>query len=117
MKYDHLGIITSIACAIHCTLLPLLFSALPFLGIRLPEASWLEWLMIVLSLVFGLASLHHGYRRHHHRVLPLVLFAAGFSCLLLNQWFDELYVYIFIPLSAVAIISAHSYNLYLLRRR
>ncbi|MFT4022997.1 MAG: MerC domain-containing protein [Flavihumibacter sp.] len=117
MKYDHLGIITSIACAIHCTVLPLLVSVLPFLGAKLPELPWLEWLMIGLALCFGIVSLYHGYRRHHHRLLPVVLFAAGFVCLLLNLLSGEAYVFVLIPVAAVMIISAHTYNLYLLRRK
>lgn len=111
LNYDRLGIFTSIACAVHCTLLPLLVSTLPFLGINIPEHKGIEWTMIFLALLFGTLPLYHGYRQHHHKLAPLVLFGIGFTFLVLNQLVAERFVYLFIPLSAIAIITAHSLNL------
>lgn len=116
INLDHLGIVTSIACAIHCTLLPLIISALPLLGIDLLENKSIEWSMIGLALLFGGVSLYHGYRHHHGKLLPILLFAIGFGCLILNQVFAETFVYWFIPISATAILSAHFSNMYLSRK-
>ncbi|MFT3948175.1 MAG: MerC domain-containing protein [Agriterribacter sp.] len=116
INYDRLGIFTSIACAIHCTLLPLFISSLPFLGIDILEHKGIEWSMIGLAFLFGIVSLYHGYKQHHHRLLPVLLFGAGFSFLILNQLTGEQYIYLFIPLSALCIISAHSLNIVYCRR-
>ena len=35
INYDALGIAASVACAIHCAVLPLLMSSLPILGINI----------------------------------------------------------------------------------
>ena len=115
INYDRLGIFTSVACAVHCTVLPLLISSLPFLGFDILENKAIEWSMIALAPVFGSISLYHGYSRHHKNYKPLALFAIGFLFLVLNQVWEEAFVYIFIPLSAIFIISAHTLNIYYCR--
>lgn len=112
LNADRLGIITSIACAIHCTILPLLVTSLPLLNIEILENKIIEWGMISLSLAFGSLSLYHGYTHHHKKAVPFILFTTGFIFLILNQVIAEQFVFIFIPLSAVCIISAHALNIY-----
>ncbi|WP_079717080.1 MerC domain-containing protein [Parapedobacter luteus] len=116
-NFDKLGIVTSIACAIHCTVLPLLVAVLPMLDIPGLEHPALEWSFIVLALLFGTLSMMHGYRRHHGRLLPFSLFSVGFVLLLLNQLSDEAYVYALIPASAGFIISGHVLNMIYSRRQ
>ncbi|WP_127127124.1 MerC domain-containing protein [Pseudoflavitalea rhizosphaerae] len=116
ISYDHLGIFTSVLCAIHCTVLPLLVSSLPFLGIDIMESAAVEWGMIALAFVFGYFSLNHGYRRHHHRVLPSLLFCSGFLLLIVNQLTEEAYLMFCIPAAAVLIITAHVTNIVFTRR-
>jgi len=111
INYDRLGIFTSVACAIHCTLLPLLVSGLPFWGIDWLEHKGIEWSMIGLALLFGTMSLYHGYKQHHGKAFPLVLFGMGFLLLILNQVIAERFVYVLIPASAVCIITAHMLNI------
>jgi len=115
-SYDRLGIIASVACAIHCTVLPLFISSLPFLGIDVLESAWVEWALLLAALLFGVLSFYHGYKRHHRKTLPIFLFIVGFSCLLLNQATDERFLYLLIPVSATCIITAHCLNIYYCRR-
>lgn len=115
LNADRLGIITSIACAIHCTVLPALVSTLPLLGFDILENKTIEWGMISLAFLFGTLSLYHGYAHHHNKLLPLVLFLFGFTCLILNQAIAERFVLIFIPASSIFIISAHVLNIYYCR--
>lgn len=116
INYDHLGIFTSILCAIHCTVLPLIISSLTFLGIDILESAAVEWALIALAFLFGFLSLNHGYRRHHHKKLPALLFCAGFAFLIINQVTDEHFLFICIPLAAVFIIAAHITNIHLCRQ-
>ncbi len=116
LNYDRLGIFTSVACAVHCTLLPIFISSLPFWGIDLLENKGIEWSMIGLAFLFGTVSLYHGYKQHHHKLLPAFLFGAGFSFLLSNQVTGEQYIYLLIPVSALCIISAHSLNIFYCRK-
>ena len=111
INYDRWGIFTSIACAIHCALLPVFIAVLPILGINIIENSFIEYTLIGFSFFFGIFSLYNGFKHHHKCKLPAVLFAAGFTFLILNQIIGDKYVLLFIPLAAILIISAHTINI------
>jgi len=108
---DKLGIVTSVACAIHCTLIPLLLTSLPFLGIHALHNKVIEYSMIGLALIFGLFSLGPGYKNRPQGRLSLLLFGIGIAFLLLNQFSSERWVYALVPAAAAAIISAHVLHL------
>ena len=40
------GIMTSVICAIHCALLPLIITSLPVLGVNIIHNAYFEWGMI-----------------------------------------------------------------------
>lgn len=109
INWDALGVSATIACAIHCALLPLLLSSLPLFGINILNNIFFETGMILLAMVIGTYSLWHGFRRHHHRYLPLVLFTAGIFFLLLKQFITSLHIWLLIP-AVPLIITAHFLN-------
>ena len=53
INYDALGIAASVACAIHCALLPLVLTSLPVLGINIINNTWFEVFMILLAAAIG----------------------------------------------------------------
>ena len=79
--------ITSIACAIHCAILPLIITSLPIFGINIINNSLFEWMMIGIAFIVGCYALLHGYLRHHKSFLPLLFFVCGFIFLILKQVF------------------------------
>ena len=109
LNWDGLGIITSIACAIHCALLPLVLSSLPLFGINIIHNPLFEWSMIAIAFVIGVYALFHGYIKHHHSLLPVILFTIGFVFLFSKQFFHDHEVYFLIPAVSL-IISAHYIN-------
>ncbi len=110
INWDALGIGASLACAIHCALLPLFLSSLPLFGVNIIENIGFEIGMIVLALCIGTYSLYHGYKKHHHNLLPLSLFFAGFIFLILKQFFFVQYeTWLLIP-AVILIITAHILN-------
>lgn len=110
INWDALGIGASLACAIHCALLPLFLSSLPLFGVNIIENIGFEIGMIVLALCIGTYSLYHGYGKHHHNLLPLSLFFAGFIFLILKQFFFVQYeTWLLIP-AVILIITAHILN-------
>ena len=115
INYDTLGIAASIACAIHCAVLPLLLSTLPVLGVDIINNTLFEYLMILLALVVGVRALRHGYGRHHGVPYPMLLFSAGMALLLLKQFFHERQLYFLVPAMAL-IVTAHLWNFRLARR-
>ncbi|MEI9957599.1 MAG: MerC domain-containing protein, partial [Ferruginibacter sp.] len=62
LNWDALGITTSIACAIHCALLPIIVTTLPVFGINIVNNMAFEWGMIALAFVVGSYALFHGYQ-------------------------------------------------------
>lgn len=109
INWDALGIGASLACAIHCALLPLFLSSLPLFGINIIHHVGFEIGMIILALGIGSYSLYHGYQKHHHSLLPISLFFAGFIFLVLKQFFIQHEIWLLIP-GVILIITAHFLN-------
>jgi len=115
LNWDALGIITSVVCAIHCALLPVLVTSLPVFGINIIHNSFFEWSMIALAFAVGSYSLFHGYIKHHRSFYPILVFSVGFVFLLLKQFFTQ-YETPLLIVAVVFIISAHYYNYRLCHR-
>jgi hypothetical protein len=114
INLDIAGIATSVACAIHCAVLPLLISSLPVLGINIIDNMAFECFMILLAFAIGSFSLVHGYRKHHRNYIPLLLFTLGILLLFAKQGWHN-YQFWLLPFAVVFIISAHITNLRLCR--
>ena len=109
INWDVLGIATSLACAIHCALLPLILTSLPLFGVDIIENLSFELFMIFLAFCIGSYSLYHGWKKHHHRWLPLAIFATGMLLLLGKQIWHN-YQYWFLLPAVLLIISGHYIN-------
>lgn len=109
INWDALGITASLACAIHCALLPLFFTSLPIFGINVINNTAFEIMMVTLAFFVGTYSLYHGYKKHHHSVLPMVVFSLGFVFLVLKLFFVEYEHWLLIP-AVSGIVLAHMIN-------
>jgi tetrahydromethanopterin S-methyltransferase subunit C len=109
VNWDALGIATSVACAVHCAVLPLVLTSLPLFGINIIHNNFFEAGMITLAFVIGSLALYHGYKRHHHRVLPLLIFSIGFIFLVLKEIFIADELWLLVPAVAF-ILCAHFFN-------
>ena len=109
INWDAWGIGASLACAIHCALLPLFLSSLPLFGVNIINNIGFEIGMVLLALCIGSYALYHGYKKHHHRQWPLILFFIGFIFLILKQFFIRVETWLLIP-AVLFIISAHLLN-------
>jgi MerC mercury resistance protein len=108
-NWDAIGISASLACAIHCALLPLFFSSLPLLGINILHNYQFEFGMILVSFAIGAYSLYHGYKKHHHSFKPIILFSMGIAIMFSRMVFREIELYLLFP-AAILIIYAHINN-------
>src|SRR5678809_666706 len=109
VNWDALGIATSLVCAVHCAVLPLLITSLPLFGINIIHNNVFEAGMIALAFLIGSLVLYHGYKRHHHRVLPLLTFSAGFIFLVLKEIFVSYEIVLLVP-AVLPILTAHFFN-------
>lgn len=115
LNWDMMGIITSIACAIHCALLPVLLTSLPVFGIDIIQNQLFEWSMIAIAFLVGCYALVHGYIKHHRNFRPMLLFSVGFIFLVLKQFIPAAELW-FLYIAVACIISAHYYNYRLCHR-
>jgi hypothetical protein len=109
VNWDVVGAATSLACAIHCALLPLILSSLPLFGINIINNLSFELFMILLAFAIGAYSLYHGWKKHHRRWLPFIVFTMGMVLLFCKQLWHNYQLDFLIP-AVVLIISAHYLN-------
>ncbi len=113
-NWDALGITASVACAIHCAVLPILLTSLPVFGINIINNVAFEFFMIFLAFAIGTFSLLHGYRKHHRGYLPIILFSIGILLLFVKQLWHE-YQFWILPFAVFFIVAAHVRNIRLCR--
>ena len=109
INWDALGITASVACAIHCALLPLVLTSLPIFGVDVLNNNLFEYGMIAAAFMIGSISLYHGWKRHHHRSLPLLFFTTGIAFLFAKQIWHEWHLYFLAP-AVLFIVTAHYIN-------
>jgi len=109
VNWDALGIATSLVCAIHCAVLPLLLTSLPLFGINIIHNNFFEAGMIAVAFLIGSLALFHGYKRHHHRPLPLFIFSTGFIFLVLKEIFLSYEIALLVP-AVLLILTGHFFN-------
>jgi hypothetical protein len=108
-NWDALGITTSLACAIHCAVLPLLLTSLPIFGIDIIDNLSFEYFMIFIAAIIGCYALYHGYTKHHHNRLPLLTFGIGILLLLAKQAWHMWQLWLLVP-AVVLIVTSHYLN-------
>ena len=109
ISWDTLGISASLACAIHCALLPLFLTSLPLLGINIIDNQAFEYGMILLSFLIGIVALYHGWKWHHHSLKPVLIFSTGMIFLLAKQYWHQWAIALLIP-AVILIVSGHVLN-------
>ncbi|WP_184541816.1 MerC domain-containing protein [Mucilaginibacter sp. FT3.2] len=110
-KLDSVGITASVLCAVHCAVVPLVFTSLPLVGFGFLATPWVEWGMIVFALMIGVYSIGRSYLRTHQQLLPLVLLITGFAIIMLGHAFFGGHLEGFIvPIGGLMIALAHFVN-------
>ena len=84
-RWDRAGIIVSAACAVHCTLLPLVAGLLPILGLQHFADERFEWLIVAVTALIGVIGHARAYVRHHQHVGPALLFLVGLGTIVIAR--------------------------------
>lgn len=108
-RLDQIGMVASIACAVHCAALPLVITILPLIGMEFLANPLMEIAMICLSVIIGAWSLVRSYTRHKN-LAPLLVLLIGFSLIASGHFFLETAEAILVPLGGFAIAAGHYLN-------
>lgn len=111
VKWDAIGIGASLACALHCVLLPLIFTTLSLFGIELLENVLLEVLTVSVSIIAGGWAIWRGYRHQHRQRSVLVYFLIGLLLMITGNFAGHGSLEIGFKITgAVLLITAHITN-------
>jgi len=92
-RLDVIGASISFACAVHCVLIPFVFTVLPFVGLGFLASSTFETAMIVVALGVATASFAWGSFVHRRRrvfvllVVALLFFVAAHEMSHDSHWY------------------------------
>src|SRR5436305_3125801 len=109
INWDAIGVATSVACAVHCALLPLILTSLPLFGVNIINNLSFEFFMILLAFFIGSCSFYSGWKKHHHRWLPFIVFSVGMTFLLCIQIWHNYQLEFLIP-AVIFIVTGHYLN-------
>lgn len=85
---DLLGVSASIACAIHCAVMPMVIGYLPLLGLDfLAGESFHQWMALICFSV-AIAAFVPGWRKHR-RLLPASVGMLGLSIVAATAFFGD----------------------------
>ncbi|GGO65784.1 MerC domain-containing protein [Bowmanella pacifica] len=108
---DKMGIWASSLCALHCLLLPVLITLLPFIGASIFAGVWFERIILSVSLIIGFWALLSGFYRYHRQIYPIYSLALGGLIYWNKDIFGHDYEPFTIAVGAMLIIAAHMVNL------
>jgi hypothetical protein len=112
-RLDRVGATASLACAIHCALMPLVITLLPLVGLSFLADERIEWALVGSSAVLGISSLCLGRREHGSR-RALAVLSVGLALLVLGRMMEQLHIgvwgVIIVVLGGVTVAGAHFLN-------
>ncbi|RZK24994.1 MAG: MerC domain-containing protein [Flavobacterium sp.] len=111
---DKAGILTSLICAAHCGIMPIISVFVPVLGFGVFQNGFVEAGMFVLSLLFGI----HSFKKSTSLVgirTPIMIMLAGFTLIVLGHTCLYLFEAILVPLGGLLIAAAHFYKLRIIK--
>lgn len=114
INLDFFGFSASLLCAIHCALLPLLFTMGSFGSMAFFSNPLIEGTVLVTGFCLAFLSLLPGYFNKHRNAIPLIFMLTG-SILIITGHLGSSYLpeSVLVPLGAMAIAIAHYKNWHL----
>jgi MerC mercury resistance protein len=107
---DSFGTAVSIACAIQCTLFPLVISVLPLLGLGFLAGDGIEKGFLGTSVVLAVGSFTWGVRYHQQFYIFLFLISGLFLIFFGRVWVQEKFEILFVVSGALVLASGHLLN-------
>jgi hypothetical protein len=112
---DAVGTTVSVACAIHCSLFPLLFTVLPLIGWGFLLGDGLELVFLITSFVLAVSSFGSGFRAHRRFCIFTFLLSASVLILMGRLWVDTGYEVPLVVSGTLVLAAGHLLNMRLCR--
>ncbi|MDX1933041.1 MAG: MerC domain-containing protein [Capsulimonadales bacterium] len=113
---DRVGATASIACAVHCALMPLVVTLLPLIGLSFLADERVEWGLLALSATVGIVSLCLGFRTHRSR-RALTLLSVGIGLASVGRILESRHIGPWgvpaVVVGGLIVAGAHLFNQYL----
>jgi hypothetical protein len=107
---DSLGAGVSIACAIQCTLFPLLIGVLPLIGLGFLAQEGVEMVFVATSIVLALGSFSWGFRQHR-RLYIFWFLIGGLTLIFVGRiWVEENAEIAFVVSGTLLLAAGHLLN-------
>jgi hypothetical protein len=88
---DSLGTTVSIACAIQCSVFPLVIGVLPLFGLGFLLGDGVEKIFVTTSIIIAVSSFSWGFR-YHGRIYGFIFLASALALIAAGRfWIDEPY--------------------------
>lgn len=81
---DRIAVVTALCCAVHCALIPILFTITAISGLQFLRNPIIEWCLIAFGLVLAIVSLRPSLKQHHNHT-PKNMAIIGASLLILSR--------------------------------
>ncbi len=114
-NWDFLGFMASIACALHCSMLPLLLAAGALGGLAWLEHPIVEAFFIMVSLIVASWSLIGSYVNRHRNLTALITVVLGFVLIIASRFAEGGAEMLLTTLGGLVIALAHVINWRLLK--
>lgn len=88
-RLDRISAAFSFLCLVHCVVLPVFVTTLPFLGHELMENIYVEMATIGTTFLLGGIAIWRGYRRHHHSLAILAFFLTGITLIVSASFIEN----------------------------
>ncbi len=107
---DFAGMFTSLLCAVHCSLVPVLVSV----G-AVSSTTWLhnhvfDWVVIGIGIVIASYALVGDFFKKHQNIRPLLLGLMGFIFLFIGMIDHHSWMLMFSVAGGLIVATAHYYN-------
>lgn len=112
---DTTGTCVSLACAVHCLLLPLFITLLPFIGLTFLIDEKVELGLILTAVALVTASLIKGIRQHRQWYIFIFLVGAGL-CFYFGHTLETSYQVLFHGSVGLFLAGTHLLNNHLCKK-
>jgi hypothetical protein len=107
---DSFGATVSIACAIQCSIYPLLIGVLPLVGLGFLLNDHMETIFLVTAIMVGIGSFAQGFRAHHRMYVLLFLAGAMTFIFIGRQSVDQEFELLLVVSGSLVLATGHFVN-------